>query len=113
MRLEILTTTQSLDNKVDSGEKVEDVLEENEETGSIRQDETNKENTKKENLAESVEERKDIEEDYDAKRKNIENNSYVEETEKRRGKQLLVSSLISFVILLLPPNYDRERFGQV
>ena len=68
---------------------------------------------KKENLAESVEERKDMEEDNDAKQKNIENNSYVEETEKRRGKQLLVSSLISFVILLLPPNYDRERFGQV
>ena len=53
---------------------------------------------KKENLAESVEERKVIEEEY------------VEETEKRRGKQFLVSSLISFVILLLPPNYDRERF---
>ena len=66
-----------------------------------------------ENLAESVEERKDMEEDNDAKQKNIENNSYVEETEKTRGKQLLVSSLISFVILLLPPNYDRERFGQV
>ena len=39
----------SLDNKVDSGEKVEDILEENEETGSILQDETNKENTKKQN----------------------------------------------------------------
>ena len=40
----------SLDNNAESGENVEDILEENEETGSILQDETNKEDTKKENL---------------------------------------------------------------
>ena len=32
----------SLDNNAESGENVEDILEENEETGSILQDETNK-----------------------------------------------------------------------
>ena len=35
----------SLDNNAESGENVEDILEENEETGSILQDETNKEDT--------------------------------------------------------------------
>ena len=40
----------SLDNSVERGEKVEDILEENEETGSILQYETSKINTKKENL---------------------------------------------------------------
>ena len=37
----------SLDNNAESGENVEDNLEENEETGSILQDETNKEDTRK------------------------------------------------------------------
>ena len=37
----------SLDNNAESGENVEDILEENEETGSILQDETNKEDTQK------------------------------------------------------------------
>ena len=37
----------SLDNNAESVENVEDVLEENEETGSILQDETNKEDTQK------------------------------------------------------------------
>ena len=37
----------SLDNNAESGENIEDILEENEETGSILQDETNKEDTQK------------------------------------------------------------------
>ena len=58
----------SLDNNAESGENVEDILEENEETGSILQGETSKENTKKENL---VEEGKNVEENYDVKQENI------------------------------------------
>ena len=58
----------SLDKNVESGEKVEDMSEENEETGSILQGETSKENTKKENL---VEEGKNVEEDYDVKQENM------------------------------------------
>ena len=37
----------SLDNNAESGENVEDILEENEETGSILQNDTNKEDTQK------------------------------------------------------------------
>ena len=39
-----------MDNNAESGEKVEYILEENKETGSILQDETNKEDTKIENM---------------------------------------------------------------
>ena len=56
------------DKNVESVEKVEDMSEENEETGSILQGETSKENTKKENL---VEEGKNVEEDYDVKQENM------------------------------------------
>ena len=65
----------SLDNNAERGENVEDMLEENEETGSILQYETNKEDTKKTNLLVSVEKGKDREEDSDAKQETLENKS--------------------------------------
>ena len=65
----------SLDNNVESREKVEDMLEENEETWSILQVETNQKNTEIENLVESVEE------DSDAKQENIEKTEEVKRGE--------------------------------
>ena len=68
----------SLDNNVERGaENVEDIIEDKEETGSILQDET-----AKENLVKLVEEKKHIEEPDDAKQENIETNSNVEESDK-------------------------------
>ena len=75
-----------MDNNVESGaENVEDIIEDKEETGSILQDET-----AKENLVKLVEEEKNIEEPDDAKQENI------EESDKETSN---LWTVIYFVIL--------------
>ena len=50
-------------------------------------------------LDQSLEERRSIQEDYDAKQEKIEKISNVEAIEKKRGDQLLIWTMVYFMIL--------------
>ena len=87
----------SLDNNVESGEKVEDMLEENEDTWSILQVEPNKENSKIENLVEFLEE-------------NIEK---TEEVKRGEGNSFWSAHWFIPRILGTSSCYDRETFWEL